>query len=303
MKLAAFVIPTFKEKDKVEALIQSFSHIESLNIDIIIINGNPNDDTSRWLDSCDDNRIIELAGKSDLYWSGLVNVGLRYILNDQVKPEYVFIMNADITFSSDILNEFIYIYGRVQPCQLAAVTVANQKILSSGVKVRSWFFTINRHPFAGYSISALPKEQLIPVDFLPTRCLMIPFVALVDAGLTAEKELPHYGGDYEYTARLSRLGYKAYITTDIHIELDMLNTGADVYTKKLNIRQRASSVFSIKSQSNPISKIKFVWLVYPWFARPSAIILYLFRSIFEIVLGGNTLKKIFQNSESGFSGR
>ncbi len=303
MKQASFIVPTFKEKEKIQTLIHCFSNIKAGNIDIIIVNGNPNDSTSQWLKSNGDNRIIELSGNSSLYWSGLVNVGLRFILNAQEKPEYVFLLNADIQFSIDILQSFLNKAKTLSPCQLAAVTTANGKVLSSGVKVNSWFFTLTRHPLAGLLVDSLQKKQLIPVDYLPTRCVMFPFQALIKAGFTEEILLPHYGSDYEYTARLSRLGYRAFITTDIQIELDIQNTGADVYTKRINIWKRTSSIFSIKSPSNPIYKIRFVKLVYPKSARPTAMVLYFVRSLLEIFLGGSILKKIFSHSESGFSGR
>jgi GT2 family glycosyltransferase len=303
MKPASFVIPTFKEKEKIEALIHCFENIRNKWIEIIIVNGNPDDDTSQWLKSCGDKRILELTGHPSLYWSGLVNVGLGYILNSPVKPDYVFVMNADILFSTDILQAFLSEAQKLKPCQLAAVTSAHGRVLSSGVRVQSWFFTLNCHPLAGSELNTLPDNQLIPVDFLPTRCIMFPFEALQKAGLTAEKRLPHYCGDYEFTARLSRLGYKAYIATNIVIEVDTHHTGADVYSKKLNLWTRISSVFSIKSPSNPFYQIRFINLVYPRWSRPSAILLYVIRCLLEVLLGGNRIKKIFYHTESGFSGR
>ena len=303
MKIASFVIPTFRETEKIKTLIHSFENVRDINIDIIIVNGNPNDETSQWLRSCDDKRIIEQTGNASLYWSGLVNIGLRFILNSQSFPCFVFLMNADILFSYDILQSFIEEAKNLPPCQLATVTISNGKIISSGVQVNSWFFTQNRHPLAGSDASALQKNQLIPVEFLPTRCIMFPFEALQQAGITAEDKLPHYCSDYEFTARLSRLGYKAYIVSNITVEVDTHNTGEDVYYKKLNLKRRISSVFSVKSPSNPVYHCRFVNLVYPWYAKPSAIFLYLMRSILEIVFGGRILKKIFNRTESGFSGR
>lgn len=303
MRTASFVIPTFRETEKIKTLIHSFDNIRDENIDIIIVNGNPNDETSQWLRDCSDSRIIEKAGNPSLYWAGLVNVGLRHILESESHPVYVFLMNADIVFSYDILQSFLNEAKILPPCQLGVVTVSDGKIISSGVQVLSWSFTQNRHPLAGSNVSLLPKDQLIPVDFLPTRCIMFPFEALQQAGITSEEKLPHYCSDYEFTARLSRFGYKAFIATNITVEVDTHNTGNDVYYKKTSLKKRVASLFSVKSPSNPVYLTRFIRMVYPWYAKPSAIVLYLLRSLLEIVLGGAVVKRLFYRAESGFSGR
>ncbi len=302
MKDIVFIIPTFKEKEKIENLIKSFLHIPNRNIEIIIINGNPEDETSHWLGVCNDNRIIELKGDPTLYWSGLVNIGLNFILMKQEKPKYVFLMNADIQFNSNILVPFLKNADDLKKFQLAAVTVNKSNIISSGVKVISWFLTLNRHPLAGTSVNTLSKNQLIPVEFLPTRCMMFPFDALITSGIINERSLPHYAGDYEFTYRLNKLGYQAYICTDIIVELDGTNTGVDVFNKNLRLSNRIKFLFSIKSTSNPLYRLRFIILVYPWYSMPTAIILYFFRSILEVLLGGYMIKKIFRRTESGFSG-
>jgi len=302
MKDIIFIIPTFKEKEKIENLIKSFSHIPNQNIEIVIINGNPEDETSRWLKTCNDNRIIELNGDPTLYWSGLVNVGLNYALRKQDEPQFIFIMNADIQFHSNILVPFLRRAGELKKFQLAAVTVSRSKVISSGVKVLSWFLTLNRHPLAGIPADKMLKNQLIPVDFLPTRCIMFPFDALTIAGLVNERFLPHYGGDYEFTYRLTKLGYPAFICTDAIVELDSTNTGVDVFNKKLSLTKRIKFLFSIKSTSNPFYRLQFVLLVYPWYTIPSAILLYFLRSFLEVLFGGYVIKKIFTRKEAGFSG-
>jgi hypothetical protein len=40
----------------------------------------------------------------------------------------------------------------------------------------------------------------------------------------------------------------------------------------------------------------------PWYARPSAMVLYILRSLVEVSLGGATIKSIFGHREAGFSG-
>jgi len=43
-------------------------------------------------------------------------------------------------------------------------------------------------------------------------------------------------------------------------------------------------------------------LAYPWYAQPSAMLLYGLRSIMEVLLGGALIKLMVRRRESGFSG-
>jgi GT2 family glycosyltransferase len=296
------IVPTFREKSKIEALLNCFSHVKAENVKILIVNGNPDDETSVCLEQCGDRRVLELSGNPGLYWSGLVNIGLRHVLHNETNQEFVIIMNADVEFEGDILTPLIAKGRSTANAQLAAVTFSDNTVVSSGVKVVSWFFTVNRHPLAGTLPDTLAPDVLIPVDFLPTRCTLIPFEAVKKAGLTAEKELPHYGGDNEYTNRVRKLGYPAYIFSGCRVKVDAKNTGIDVFLKKISFVERVGSIFSIKSTANPLYRLRFVKLVYPWYACPSARLLYAMRSVMEVLFGGGAIKFIVRRRESGFSG-
>lgn len=303
MTLASFIIPAFRERRNIENLLKSFDNIKAQDVSILIVNGNPEDDTSELIASCPDKRVKELRGHNDLFWSGLVNIGLSYVREPRNASRIVVIMNADITFGNDILARYLAIAEPDKPCQIAALTVANGIVVSSGVRVISWSLTINRHPYAGMPVSALEGGVLIPVTYLPTRCLFLPMNAIDSVGNINEKALPHYGADHEFSARLTRRGVNAYIATDIVVCLNKDSTGDDVYVKEISLLDRLRQVNSIKSPSNPIINMVFVFLVYPWYAIPSATVLYVLRSALEIVLGGNALKRIFRYAESGFSGK
>ncbi len=296
------IIPTYREKSKIEALLNCFSRVKIENLKILIVNGNPNDETSAYIKQLHDSRVLELPGSPGLFWSGLVNVGLHHVLHNETNQEFIIIMNADVEFEGDILTPLIA-KARANPnSQLAAVTVAEGKVISSGVKVVSWPLTINRHPLAGTLAETIAPDVLIPVDFLPTRCTIIPFPAIKKAGFIAEKELPHYGGDNEYTNRVRKLGYPPYIFSGALVKVDAGNTGTDVFHKSLSLWKRISTMFSIKSTANPIYRLRFVRLSYPLYAQPSAMVLYALRSVMEVLLGGAAIRFIFRRRESGFAG-
>ena len=296
------IVPTFKERAKVEKLLRSLDRVTDATIRLLIVNGNPGDETTAYLRQVQNPRVVEVAGAPNLFWSGLVNLGLEHVLRQKEHPEFVIIMNVDVEFDTDILTPLIAKARATPNAQLAAVTVAGRSIVSSGVKVQSWWLMINRHPLAGMQPEELPPEALIPVDFLPGRCTLIPFAAAAKAGLIAEQDLPHYGGDNEYTNRLRRLGFAPYIFTGSQVRLDSSNTGHSVFHKPLSLKARIGCLFSIKSTFNPRYRLRFVRLAYPWYSWPSAMFLCLVRSGLEVVLGGDTIKSLWRRKESGFAG-
>jgi GT2 family glycosyltransferase len=296
------IVPTFKERPKVEKLLRSFDRVADPTIQLLIVNGNPGDETTAYLRQMRNPRAIEIPGDPALFWSGLVNLGLEHVLKQENHPEFVIIMNVDVQFDTDILTPLIAKARATPNAVLAAVTVAGRNIVSSGVKVESWWLMVNRHPLAGMRPEELPGDALVPVDFLPARCTLIPFAAAAKAGLIAEHALPHYGGDNEYTNRLRRLGFTPYIFTGSHVRLDASNTGHSVFHKPLSLRARVGCLFSIKANYNPLYRLKFVQLAYPWYSWPSAMFLCLLRSALEVVLGGETIKFLYRRKESGFAG-
>ena len=300
--LTFVIVPTFNERRQVERLLNCFARFDNSNAMILVANGNPGDETSRYLEELHNDRILELQGHPGLFWSGLVNLGLRHVLHSEAEKEFVIIMNADVEFDHDMVTLLTAKARLMANCQLAAVTVGDRRVVSSGVKVVSWALTLHRHPLAGELPESLPADELIPVDFLPTRCTLIPYPAVAKAGVVAERELPHYAADNEYTNRVRKLGYQPYIFTGVRVKLDTKNTGADVFHAPLSLGKRVGSMFSIKSLSNPICRLRFVKLAYPRYAWPSAMVLYLLRSLTEVLFGGTHIKSIFPINGRGYSG-
>jgi len=302
MKQTLVIVPTFKEKEKIVKLLHSLAHVPQGTVKLLIVNGNPGDETSVYLRQLHNNAILEIKGSPELFWSGLVNLGLEHVLRHAEDPEFLILMNADIEFDTDILTPLIA-KARANPnAQIAAVTISGRRVVSSGVKVQSWWLMINRHPFAGTLPERLPSEALIPVEFLPARCTLIPFAAAKRAGLVAERDLPHYAGDYEYTNRLRTSGFPAYIYTGSQVRVDAKNTGTSVFHKPLSLKTRITSLFSIKANYNPVYRLRFVRMAYPWYAWPSAMVMCLLRSTVEVLLGGNAVKFLLRRKESGFAG-
>jgi GT2 family glycosyltransferase len=296
-------VPTFREPEKVADFLKSCFSIVYRPFKLIIINANPGDKTSKIIEKyrvLTDYEIIEVYGKADEFWSATVNRGLKIVLKDARPDDWVLISNVDIKFSHDIVSLLLEKATQHRNCQIGAICTSDNHIISSGVKITSWLATLTRHPYAGLNVNDVENNLLIKVDYLPTRCVMFPVETLAKVGLIADKWLPHYGADYEFSRRLARAGYAPYIYTRVSVEIDTKNTGKSVYSTKIGFFERMSNLMSMKNPSNPRFRIAFVLLVYPLYAIPSAVIAYLVRTAIEVIFDPQCIVSSFGKHERGF---
>ena len=296
-------VPTYKEPEKVKLFLDSFTNVAYPLLEVIIINANAPDETSDFLNLQFNSNfeITEIPGIKEEYWSATSNRGLRYVQNRMSANDWVILMNIDVEFSTDIVTELVNCAKCSGNCQIGAMAVSNGVAISSGIAVKSWALTLNKHPYAGFELDSLPTSTF-PVDFFPGRCFIFPSVYLKIAGLIDEKSLPHYHADYEFSYRLSQSGCKALLNPGILIYADMSNTGISVFDKKTTLFSRLSAIWSIKNPSNPHYRILMVIRMFPFCFIPSGIFFYMMRTILEVFLGNGVIKLFINKSEKGYSG-
>jgi GT2 family glycosyltransferase len=298
------IIPTFKEPEKVRRLLECFIAVAPGGVSLIVVNANYRDISSSIVE--EGSRLFpveEVPGNASLFWSGLVNRGISRVLPQASDEDYIALMNVDVTFADDIFGNLRQAAIARGKCQIGVLAHFRGQVLSSGVRVSSWMFARNLHPMAGIPLTDVRKGALLEVDFLPTRCVLIPIAAVRQGGLVNEARLPHYGADYEYTRRLSGLGYKAFICTDARLECDMANSGKHGFLAKEGLKATLCQMFTVKCSYNPVYRVRFVQLAYPAYARFTASLVYLGKSFVEMIGGARMSDYLVPKSNSWYSGR
>lgn len=213
-------IPTYREPEKISEILSALKFVRYRPFELFFINACPGDRTSEIIENIKINfdfNIFEISGISSEFWSATVNRGFKKILEIAQQDDWVILMNVDIKFDTDIVDLLIHKALKQGKCQISALSTSNNYVISSGVQVKSWMASLTRHPYAGTDVNNIPKDLLVRVDYLPTRCILFSVEALTKVGLISEKCLPHYGADYEFSHRLAKAGYTPYILSLIHI--------------------------------------------------------------------------------------
>jgi GT2 family glycosyltransferase len=84
----------------------------------------------------------------------------------------------------------------------------------------------------------------------PGRGLLIPRLVFEKAGLYAEKELPHYMADYDFTHLVIRHGFKVYCNYDAKLYTFPEEGGDHKLKKKKSLKNYYNHLFSIKGGAN-----------------------------------------------------
>jgi GT2 family glycosyltransferase len=287
------VVPAFREGKLVPSFLESWAGIIDHEVEIYLVNGNPGDETSAllraWSGRC---RVREIQGSPDRFWTGLVNLGLRAVAETIGSDDAVVLTNIDVKFEGDPVSGMLRRSGGLENRQLTLPVVGSGgKVLSAGVRVRSWSFSLNRHLFDGITAADLPADTLVEATYLPTRFVLLPAKALLEGHLPNEEHLPHYCADYEYTNRLRSCGYQPCIVTGPVVEIAEGNTGLDTYSLGTTFRSRLEGIGDIKCPYHFRYRFHFVRLTYPAAALIPGMVTHFTKIFLEIIFGGRQLDR------------
>ena len=165
-----------------------------------------------------DYEVVILKRSSKLWFTGAINEGLKEVIKDNL-IKYVCLMNDDIIIEKNdlLFNLKSKIIDNNAIVSAMAIT-KDKNIIYSGLKLNlltTKFIKLNNNK--KYISNSL---EFIECDVLPTRCIMFSKELLIKHGIFNDKDLPHYGSDYEWTMRLKKYGYKLLMSQNDYIIID-----------------------------------------------------------------------------------
>jgi hypothetical protein len=291
------VVPTFRESGLVGPFLESWDRVCSVEVRLHVVNGNPGDETSTLLAEWQGRHsVTEHHGHPDLFWTGLVALGLRAVESIAAEEDFFLLTNIDVRPVGDPFDVILINVPSPERHQVAIpVTGGEGMVTSSAVVVRSWALSLNRHLGEGQELGELPVDACLEATYLPTRFLLVPVQALREGHFPDEENLPHYCADYEYTNRLRRAGYAPVLFTGAHAALVEENTGFDTFLAKTSLWSRLRRAWDIKCPYNLRYRFRFVRLVYPAAAFLPGLCSHFAKIFLEIAFGGRKLRRLRKN--------
>jgi len=223
-------------------------------LNTILIDDGSSDGTSDWVKiNFPDIKILQ--GNGNLWWSGAINLGASYAINE-LNVDYILLWNNDIKAGSDYFSNLSRIVH-----QYDQDSVIGSKILIQEDPGMVWsmggYFQPKTGKYDMYGYYEKDSElfnKIYSVDWLTGMGTIIPKKVIQTIGYWDNKNFPQYHGDSDFTYRAKLKGFKILVDPSLKIYNSVKSSGLE---HKGSYRNLLKLITDIRSKSNLSKNMKF----------------------------------------------
>ena len=273
------IIPVFNRIEYTTNCLEALGNQSYKDFRTIVVDDGSLDNTSLIIRSKFSD-VILLRGDGNLWWSGATNLGIKYAIKSGAK--YILTINNDLTFDNDYLKNTMALAD--DNSLLGSVLISNKdsSIIDGGSNLN--IFSTKKHDINKGKKIKKTEFDLIEVNLLPGRGLLIPARIFGEIGIFEEKKLPQYGADYEFSIRAQKYGYKLYCNYNSIVISQEENFNIKSRYIKLSWPKLIRSFFDMKTSNHIKSRFNFAILSFGKLVGPYFFVLDLARTLFSTTL-------------------
>lgn len=266
-------------KSCIHSLIQEHE-IENKHVkySLIIIDDGSIDGSKEWIKK-NYPQVIVLNGDGSLWWSGGINKGISYAINE-LNTDYILWWNNDIIADKNYFDNLIKIIK-----QADFDTIVGSKIFLFQQKNIVWSMGGLFDPYSGKKeMIGMGKQdhnglqKPTEVDWLPGMGTLIHKTIFDKIGFVDEKTFPQYHGDSDFIYRAKVNGCKIIVYPSLKIYNDTTSSGLRHQDSFIRLIR---SMFTIRSNYN----IKKDFQFYRRYSKSNRAYMVLFSKYFRYVGG------------------
>jgi GT2 family glycosyltransferase len=263
------VIPTFKRPQELRRCIESLKNHSVTEFSIVVINDSSDIKVSKVIQSFP--YAIEIASKTDLWWTKSVNLGLKYFLDKNF--DAVIILNDDVILEKDYIDNMINFFARNRN-SIVVSKVINQagKVWSIGGDV-SW-------PFIGEYHIPFDDRSLHQIKWAPGMGTLIPIEVLKKVGFFDEFSMPQYLSDADYGLRATRKGVRLILNESSVVRNNTNLTGGLQSKNKLSLNDLKFIFFDFRSPDYIKARTVFIFRYAPLGLKLLSLLIRILKIIF-----------------------
>jgi len=251
----ALLIPVFNNLSYTKSCINGLKKIiNPEKVKIIVADDNSTDGTAQWIKENHPD-VILLKGNGSLWWSGSVNLAMKYVMDNHL-ADYMLWWNNDIVPADGYFTQLGELLSTLDPN-----VVIGSKIYASEDLGTVWSMGGRFNPHTGKRFMHAYMQadndgysEPLEADWLPGMGSVFHRSVVEKIGYVDEKDFPQYHGDSDYTLRAKKAGFKIIIYPQLKIWNDISNSGqlhGETFKGLIN------SFTLVKSKYNIIKDLKF----------------------------------------------
>jgi GT2 family glycosyltransferase len=222
-------------------------------IKVILVDDGSCDGTSIWVAKHYSDVII-LNGSGDLWWSGAVNLGARFSLNElhcdcvllwnnDIKPDITYFSNVEKVLET--IDDKTIVGSKIFMANKPEIIFSMGGIFNPKTG-KYYFLGMNKKDSKDYA-------RTMDVDCMGGMGTLIPKAVIEKTGYWDAETFPQYKGDTDFTLRAKKAGTRLLVNPDLKI----WNNVANDNLKQDKLKQFVKSLFSLRSPGNIIIDFKF----------------------------------------------
>lgn len=241
----------------------------TIKFKVVVIDDGSTDGSYEWIsENYPDINLVK--GDGNLWWTGAINLGIKYVLKNFNSISGFLFWNDDTTPAEDYINRLSELSEKKSNTIIGNIVLEKENhdvIHSYGGSLNKWTGFIH-YNYKGYSIKSCSDNETY-VDWLPGMGTYIPIEVFNKIGFLDDKHFPSYFGDVDYCLSAKKSDFKLLVNTNLIIFNDSKLTGlvrpqkltdfkALFFSNRSKYNLKQNFMFAFKHGYFPFSLIGFI---------------------------------------------
>jgi GT2 family glycosyltransferase len=251
-------IPVFNRKEMTLKCLASLHQQTFINFTVIICDHGSSDGTSEAiLQQFPD--VVVINADSSLWWTGAINVCVRYVLEHAVEHDKLLTLNNDTELPPDYLQHLASCSEKYQNAIITSVIhdIKTGELIDIGYR-QNWLLATSK-PLNFENHHVNNDNDVIEITHASARGTLLPIAVFNKIGLYDEKHLPHYAADYDFTFKAVRAGFKIYVCKNCRVFSYIEATGQTSVLSEFSTKSFLDYFTGMRSPANLKARFWLGW--------------------------------------------